>query len=140
MNNLPNSSAEASDGKKPDVPRIEDQVVNVGLMERRLVNIERIAESFENVAAQAVELGKKYFELKADEQRASLETEDKQHKRSTQTILILVGAVFAFCLVALVMHQNDLVKTVFQSSIAVAAGAGLVGLWKPKPRRGGDGE
>lgn len=110
-------------------------------MDNRLKQIEKIAETVESITEKGLEAATKYLENKAETDRCAAETknaqhqreielQDKQHKRSTIVLSLIVSIVFVLIIVSMYMQQFELVKIILNSSLAVAGGAGLSSIFR----------
>ncbi|MBE9398932.1 hypothetical protein IOQ59_16860 [Pontibacterium sp. N1Y112] len=102
----------------------------------RVANIERIASTIEDVAEKGVEAFVKHLEHKEETQQKELdlekvkhqrelELEDTVHKRSVFIISATVFCVVALVFTAMLLGEQELVKTILTSSLAVGAGFGI---------------
>ena len=114
-------------------------VQEVGRFEKRISNLEKVADTIKEIAEPAIKSFSDYFDKKAENQRRQQEFDDKQHKRSVLIISFAVGVVFILCMAALLKDQFDLVKFFIQSGLAVAAGTGISAILKGRSK-GGNGQ
>lgn len=112
-------------------------------LDSRLKQIEKIAETVESITGKGLIAATKYFEKKAEQDRIEaeaadaqhlreIELQDKLHKRSVSMLSLIILVVFVLVITAMVMGQFELVKIILGSSLAVAGGAGMAGLFRNK--------
>ena len=122
-------------------PPAEILPAQIERLDSRLKQIEKIAETVESIAENGFAAATKYLESKAEKDRKEaeaadeqhqreIELQDKLHKRSVVVLSLIVVVVFILVVIAMVMGQFDLVKIILGSSLAVAGGAGIAGLFR----------
>ena len=99
-------------------------------LDARLQNVEKIANTIDNVAGKALESWSHYLEQKNEQEKREIETHNIQHKRASLILVISIILVFALIMVAILKEQYELVKIILGSSLALAAGAGLTTVFK----------
>jgi tetrahydromethanopterin S-methyltransferase subunit B len=109
--------------------------VVVEQIERRISNLEKIADTVKEITEPAIASLSAYLDKKSNLQRRQQELDDKQHKRSVWILSFIVAVVF-ICMTALLLNQFELVKFFIQSSLAVAAGTGIAALLKGRSKGG----
>lgn len=111
----------------------------------RVANIERIAATVEDLAGKGVEAFCQHLEHKEEIQRKELEQENAKHerevelentmhKRSIQIVGTVVLCIVLLIFTAMILGQNDLVKTILTSSLAIGAGVGLKAAFSKPPK------
>lgn len=126
-------------------PPAEVLPAQIERLDSRLRQIEKIAETVESIAENGFAAATKYLESKAESERKEAETadaqhqreiefQDKLHKRSVVALSLIVLAVFTLVVIAMFMGQFELVKIILGSSLAVAGGAGIAGLFKGRSK------
>lgn len=126
-------------------PAMEVLPAQIERLDTRLKQIERIAGTVESIAENGFAAATKYLESKAETERKQAEAEDAQHqreielqdrlhKRSVVVLSLIVFVVFVLVITAMFMGQFELVKIILGSSLAVAGGAGMAGLFRGKPK------
>ena len=107
----------------------------------KVKNIEQIANTIEKLAEHGLESWDKYLIQKDEREKRDaglasakhereLELESKVNKRA---MIILGGSIFSvvlLILVAMLKDQNELVKIILTSSLAIAGGAGITNMFK----------
>ena len=109
------------------------QMQQVEGMEQALARAEA-AQQVRDLIQNGLALAKQYIEANTANAGRRAELDDKRHKRSVLALVVAVGAVFVLCLVSLMLHEGEMAKLVLQSGLAVAAGAGVAGLWRSGKR------
>lgn len=105
---------------------------NVELVSRQMTQFNRLVDAFQDFSSQALDLGRHYVQEKLEIEKSQQIYADKQHHRGVITIIILVGVIFILCMTALIMRENEILQIILQSSLAIAAGAGLANLLRRK--------
>jgi hypothetical protein len=102
---------------------------------RRIANIEKFVETIEHVADKGVETWSQHLanKLAGDDQARKLE--DKQHLRTCWVLVYACTLLFGLSAICLFKGQSELVKLIFDSSLAVAAGAGLTSILRTNPKK-----
>lgn len=102
---------------------------------RRIANIEKFVETIEHVADKGVETWSQHLanKMAGDDQARRLE--DKQHQRTCWVLVYACTLLFGLSAMCLLKGQSELVKLIFDSSLAVAAGAGLTSVLRTTPRK-----
>lgn len=94
-------------------------------IDRRLEQIEKMVDVAQEVAGQAIKSWENNQKRKANNQQKELLIKNDQHKRITWILTSILTAIFILCLISMFMKQYDLTKLILNSSLAIAAGAGL---------------
>lgn len=102
---------------------------------RRIANIEKFVETIEHVADKGVETWSQHLanKLAGDDQARRLE--DKQHLRTCWVLVYACTLLFGLSAMCLLKGQSELVKLIFDSSLAVAAGASLTSILRTDPKK-----
>lgn len=105
---------------------------NIEQLDVRMRNIEKVAQTIENVTENGFASANEYLKNKAEQEKLDLELEDRQHKRSIWILGCVVVALFALLMTAMLLKQFELVKIILGSALAVGSGAGITSLFKRK--------
>ncbi|MDE3058492.1 MAG: hypothetical protein KGJ59_11105 [Bacteroidota bacterium] len=100
--------------------------VEVGQLDKRVTNVEKVTQTVSDLLATTINSVNEYFKKKNELEREQLEFEHIQHKRVVYLLSLAMTVVFILTLVAMLESQTELVKLFITSSLAVAAGSGLV--------------
>lgn len=126
-------------------PKAEVLPAQIERLDNRLKQIERIAGTVESIAENGFAAATKYLESKAETERKQAEAQDAQHqreielqdrlhKRSVVVLSLIVFVVFVLVITAMIMAQFELVKIILGSSLALAGGAGMAGLFRGRAK------
>jgi len=127
-----NRDAQASDSVKNEITHVK---VEVAEFSQRIRNVEKFVDLLKDVSDGAYQLGKEFISNKAETEKRQQEFDDKQHRRGIWILVFLVAIIFCFCMTALLLQENELVKFVLQSSLAVAAGTGIASILKSRSKQ-----
>lgn len=132
------STKEYSKLEKQTLVEVNHEIERIN---EKVKNIEQIASTIETLAEHGLESWDKYLTQKDEGEKREadisltkhqreLELENLVHKRS---MIILGGcliSVVLLILVAMLKDQNELVKIILGSTLAVAGGAGITNMFK----------
>jgi len=110
----------------------KDLPTNIEQLDVRMRNIEKIAQTIENVTENGLASANEYLKNKAEQEKLDLELADRQHKRSIWVLGSVVIAVFTLLMTSMLLKQFELVKIILGSALAVGGGAGITSLFKRK--------
>lgn len=110
----------------------KDRQPNIEQLDVRMRNIEKIAQTIENVTEKGFASANEYLKKKAEQEKLDLELEDRQHKRSIWILGCVILALFTLLMAAMLLKQFELVKIILGSALAVGSGAGITSLFKRK--------
>ncbi|NOR44460.1 MAG: hypothetical protein GQ534_02650 [Candidatus Delongbacteria bacterium] len=117
----------------------------LGQLSGKVQNIERVTKTIETLAEHGFESWNNYLKQKNErEKRESeltrhvhekeVETEDKKHKRSVVILGGTIAVFFILIITAMILEQYDLVKIIINSSLAIAAGAGVGSMFRKEKK------
>ena len=122
-------------GQSPGVQPVVQTAEEYSQVTQRIANVERFIETLEEVADKGLEAWNQYLAKKmtGDEQARALG--DKQHLRTCWVVTYACTLIFGLSAICLFRGQSELVKLIFDSSLAVAAGAGLTSVLRATPTK-----
>lgn len=123
-------------GKSDDLVVSESVETEVVEINKRVQNVEKLMETVKEIGNQAIELGKDYIKETHESNRVQMKHEDAQHQRAVRVLVFFVAVLFTFSTIALLSNKIDIVKIVLQSSLGVAAGTGIAGLYGSRKSNG----
>ena len=120
--------------------QVEILPAQIDKLDGRLKQIEVVTEAIEKITQQGIEVFSKYLENKTEGEKKSIEIanekhkrevelQDKQHKRAVLATLLAAGSIFILVVFAMIKNEIDLAKNILGSSLAIAAGAGIKGIF-----------
>ena len=112
-------------GHSPEMQPVVQSPEEYRQVAQRIANVERFIETFEQVADKGLEAWNGYLEKKMTGDEQARQLEDKQHLRTCWVVIYACTLIFGLSAICLIRGQSELVKLIFDSSLAVAAGAGL---------------
>lgn len=99
---------------------------------QRLQNVEKIANTIDNVAGKALESWQHYLDQKNEQEKREIENHNIQNKRAIQVLVISLILIFIMVMFAMFKEQYDIVKIILGSYLALAAGAGIATNFRTK--------
>ena len=134
--------------KKPAVNKTEGAAslsnlpvrVEVEQIDKRVTNVEKITETVGALLSAAITSANDYLKKKNEIEERQLELEHIQHKRGVYLLAFAIGVLFVLIMTAMLLAHAELVSSLVTSSLALAAGAGLMSFIKPSRKAGKQGD
>ena len=112
--------------------KVQDKSYPIVEIDKRLTNIERAIESFENIASDAITTWSNNKQQQNELEKEKDKLNDIQHKRVTNLVMMMIIVIFVLTLLSLLYKEYEFVKWILSSSFAVGAGAGITSFIKKK--------